>query len=162
MTSIAGLGFVSSTADILRDLEREFTELRRVQSNIIRITADLAECSRRDLGRARLSAINADSSPAATLARIGRITKSEAFRFVSVARATTPTVTITGEQIAQRYPRLAAAIADGAIGLDTAAIIVGNLNHVPGTARAHGRSGDRRLRPRVPGRLGAAAGDRLP
>jgi hypothetical protein len=135
MTSTAVLGLSSSTADILRDLESEFVELRRVQSAIVRITAELAECSRRELGRAGMSALNADTSPAATLARIGRITISEARRFVSVARATASTLSISGEPIGPRYPHLAAAIAHGAIPLDAAAFIVSNLDQVSDTAR---------------------------
>jgi hypothetical protein len=134
MSSTPGLALDSSTADVLRELEYEFAELRRVQSNIIRITADLAQRSGRDLGRAGLSAINADTSPAATLARIGRISKSEASRFVIVAKATAATITLTGQPIPARYPHLAAAIADSAIPLDAAAIIVSNLDQVPDTA----------------------------
>lgn len=136
MTSTACVGLSSRTAVILRDLEREFAELRRVQSTIIRITADFSECSRRELGRSGLSAVGADTGPAATLALIGRITTSEAVRFVSVARATAPTTTITREPLAPRFPHLAAATSDDAIALHAAAIIVSNLDQVGSRHRA--------------------------
>ena len=134
MTSTAGLGLRPRTSEVLRELDREFSELRRVQSNIVRITADLAECSREELGRAGMSAVNADTSPAATLARVGRISRAEAARFVSVAKATAVSVSLTGQPIAPRYPHLAAAIAEGALPLDAAAVIVSNLEQVSDSA----------------------------
>ena len=76
-----------------------------------------------------------DSSAASSLIRVGRIGRQEAARFVLIATATSPSLSITGEPIAPRYPHLAAALDDGMVGVDAAAAIVTNLDQA--SPRAH-------------------------
>ena len=65
----------------------------------------------------------------------GESGRQEAARLVRVATATSPSISITGETIAARYPHLAAALDDGTVGVDAAAAIVTNLDQA--SPRAH-------------------------
>ena len=101
----------------------------------VRLSAEVTERSRPALGRDGLANRMMDASAVASLIRVGRIGRQEAARFVRVATATSPSLSITGETIAPRYPHLAAALDDGTVGVDAAAAIVTNLDQA--SPRAH-------------------------
>jgi hypothetical protein len=122
-------------SELMRALAEQFEARRATEATIVRLTAELAERSRPSLGRGGLAHRMMDTSPVGSLIRVGRIGRQDAARFVRVATATAPALSITGETIEPRYPSVAAALDDGAIGVDAAAAIVGNLDQA--SPRAH-------------------------
>ena len=121
--------------ELMRALAQQFETRRETNATIVRLIAEVAERSRPSLGRHGLAHRMMDSSTVASLIRVGRIGRQEAARFVRVATATSPTLSITGGTIAPRYPYLAAALDDGTVGVDAAAAIVTNLDQA--SPRAH-------------------------
>ncbi|WP_394770746.1 DUF222 domain-containing protein [Lacisediminihabitans sp.] len=119
----------------MRALAEQFSARRTTEANIVRLTAEVAERSRSTLGRGGLAHRMMDTSPVGSLIRVGRIGRQEAARLVRVATATFPSLSITGEMIAPRYPHVAAALDECAIGVDAAAAIVTNLDQA--SPRAH-------------------------
>ncbi|MES2092583.1 MAG: DUF222 domain-containing protein [Actinomycetota bacterium] len=122
-------------SELMLALATQFATRRAADANIVRLIAEVTERSRPSLGRDGLTHRMMDAGPAASLVRVGRIGRQEAARFVRVAIATAPSLSITGERIAPRYPHLAAALDDGAVGVDAAAAIVNNLDQA--SPRAH-------------------------
>ncbi|MEC5169832.1 HNH endonuclease signature motif containing protein [Glaciihabitans sp. GrIS 2.15] len=122
-------------SELMFALAEQFQTRRATDATIVRLIAEVTERSRPSLGRLGLAHRMMDSSAASSLIRVGRIGRQEAARFVRVATATSPTLSITGETIAPRYPRLAAALDDGTVGMDAAAAIVTNLDQA--SPRAH-------------------------
>ena len=122
-------------SELMRAFAQQFETRRETDATIVRLIAEVAERSRPSLGRHGLAHRMMDSSTVASLIRVGRIGRQEAARFVRVATATSPTLSITGGTIAPRYPYLAAALDDGTVGVDAAAAIVTNLDQA--SPRAH-------------------------
>ena len=124
-----------SDSELMLALAQQFQTRRAADATIVRLIAEVTERSRPTLGRHGLTHRMMDSSAVASLIRVGRIGRQEAARLVRVATATSPSISITGETIAARYPHLAAALDDGTVGVDAAAAIVTNLDQA--SPRAH-------------------------
>ena len=122
-------------SELMFALSEQFQTRRATDATIVRLIAEVTERSRTSLGRLGLAHRMMDSSAASPLIRVGRIGRQEAARFVRVATATSPTLSITGETIAPRYPHLSAALDDGTVGIDAAAAIVTNFDQA--SPRAH-------------------------
>ena len=122
-------------SELMFALAEQFQTRRATDATIIRLISEVAERSRPSLGRHGLAHRMMDASAVSSLIRVGRIGRQEATRFVRVATATSPSLSITGETIAPRYPHLAAALDDGMVGVDAAAAIVTNLDQA--NPRAH-------------------------
>ena len=122
-------------SELMFALAEQFQTRRATDASIVRLTAEVTERSRPTLGRHGLAHRMMDASAVSSLVRVGRIGRQEAARFVRVATATSPSLSITGETIAPRYPHLAAALDDGTVGVDAAAAIATNLDQA--NPRAH-------------------------
>ena len=122
-------------SELMFALAQQFETRRATDATIVRLIAEVTERSRPSLGRHGLAHRLMDASAVASLIRVGRIGRQEAARFVRVATATSPSLSITGETIAPRYPHLAAALDDGTVGVGAAAAIVTNLDQA--SPRAH-------------------------
>ena len=122
-------------SELMFAFAQQFETRRATDATIVRLIAEVTERSRPSLGRHGLAHRMMDASAVASLIRVGRIGRQEAARFVRVATATSPSLSITGEMISPRYPYLAAALDDGTVGVDAAAAIVINLDQA--SPRAH-------------------------
>ena len=122
-------------SELMLAIAKQFETRRATDAAIVRLIAEVTERSRPTRGRDGLANRMMDASAVASLIRVGRIGRQEAARFVRVATATSPSLSITGETIAPRYPHLAAALDDGTVGVDAAAAIVTNLDQA--SPRAH-------------------------
>ena len=122
-------------SELMLAVAQQFETRRTADASIVRLVAEVTKRSRPTLGRDGLAHRMMDASAVASLIRVGRIGRQEAARFVRVATATAPSLSISGETIAPRYPHLAAALDDGTVGMDAAAAIVTNLDQA--SPRAH-------------------------
>ncbi|MBC7594349.1 MAG: DUF222 domain-containing protein, partial [Kineosporiaceae bacterium] len=122
-------------SELMFALAEQFQTRRATDATIVRLIAEVTERSRPSLGRHGPAHRLMDASAVASLIRVGRIGRQEAARFVRVATATSPSLSITGEMISPRYPHLAAALDNGMVGVDAAAAIVTNLDQA--SPRAH-------------------------
>ena len=64
------------------------------------------------------------------LVRTARISRDEAARRVALGTALAPKVSLTGEELPGRYPRLAAAVSAGEVGIDSARILTAMFRSV--------------------------------
>ena len=92
--------------------------------------AELANRSRRELGTGGLAQKHGCATPAAFLEGIARISGAEANRRIHLGSALRRSSTITGEPLAPRFPVLAASVAAGKVGPESATIIVRTLDEV--------------------------------
>ncbi|MFT4124488.1 MAG: DUF222 domain-containing protein [Microbacteriaceae bacterium] len=75
----------------------------------------------------RLDTALAVTGPAEALEALTLGSRTDAGRLLRLARATAPRLSLTGQSLPVRYPAVAAALADGALGIEAAAAIVDAL-----------------------------------
>ena len=99
-------------------------------ANIARIAlaGQIAERSRASLGEAGMARKAGYGRAALMVAAICSITPAEAFRLCEVGLATRTRTAIDGTPLPARYPVVAAAISGGTLGVDSAAVIVKELD----------------------------------
>lgn len=122
-------------SELMRTLADRCESRRSDDADIARLSAEIAERSRSSLGSNSLASRMRASGAAALVVTIGRITRVDAARYVTVGSATAERVSITGEPLEPRYPRLAQALATGDIPMDAAAVIISTLDQVSPNAQ---------------------------
>jgi len=122
-------------SELMRALADRCERRRCDDADIARLSAEIAERSRSSLGSNSLASRMRASGAAALVVTIGRITRVDAARYVTVGSATAAPVSITGQAMEPRYPYLADALATGDIPMDAAAVIISNLDQA--SPRAH-------------------------
>jgi len=97
----------------------------------LRVTAaaELERRSRAELGEAALARRHGCRTGAQLLERVTRVSAREATRRIRVGARVASRSALDGSALPPEYPRVAAALAEGAIGVDAAATITGSLAH---------------------------------
>jgi len=103
---------------------------RRVAAIQVMVAGEVAERSRRELGVAGLAQKHGCVRPAALLELVARVSGAEAARRIQLGTALRASVTLTGEKLPPRCPGLAAAVADGTVGAESATVILRALDDV--------------------------------
>jgi len=114
-------------AELLAELDAAFARRRQVDAVIVRLSGELVERSRPSLGATGLATRLGDSSPAATVTRIGRIPLAEASRICRVGDATAERVSLVGERMPASFPVVASAVDAAEIPTESALAIVSAL-----------------------------------
>ncbi len=123
-----------SDAGIIRALDATFAAGRQVEALLAALAGEIVARSRRSLGPQSLASRLGATSPAALVAEVGRIGGSEATRLCRVGDATAERTTLTGETLPARYSALAAAVVEGEIPVESARVIVTQLDQASGRA----------------------------
>jgi hypothetical protein len=116
-----------SDAELLSELDASFERRRQVDSELVRLAADVLHRSRSSVGPDGLAARSGSGSPAQLMADIGRISLAEARRICRVAEATADRVSLLGEVLPAERPIVAEALACHRIPVDSANAIVSAL-----------------------------------
>ncbi|HET6672981.1 MAG TPA: DUF222 domain-containing protein [Agromyces sp.] len=103
---------------------------KRVDALTLRCAATVTKRSPAEAGNMGLARSHGHSTPAGLIATMKGGRYSEAAKLVAVAEATEPRETFTGERLPARFPQVAAAVADGRLGLDAASAITSFLTRV--------------------------------
>lgn len=124
----------ASTRQEVVDLLALTAELTRiVDAQRVRLAGEIAERSKGP-DDASICRLLGTLRPRDTIAAAFGIRSSEASHLLTLAAATTGTTSLTGEDIAIKYPRVAAALDDGELSIAQARAIVGTLE--PAAPRA--------------------------
>ncbi len=107
---------------------------RLIDGRRVRAAAEAADRSRRELGQDGLAARLGHGRPVALLESLARIRTSEAKRRIRVGSALAGRRALDGSPLPERFPTLAAAVEQGAVGLDAADIVVAALESVQNRA----------------------------
>ncbi len=113
--------------DVLANAAALRAHLRATDSHRIAIAGFVADHSRLTLGSEGMARKAGHARPAQLVADMFGITVGEAMRLCEVGLATRARTAIDGSSLPADYPVVAAAIADGTLGLDSAAAIVKEL-----------------------------------
>lgn len=108
---------------------------RRVDALRVAASAEIFERSRPSLGGERLSARKGCRTAYELIARVTRVAESTAVRWCRLGTGIRERDSFTGDLLPPKYPIVAEALCGGAIGVDTAAVIVSLLGAV--AHRAH-------------------------
>jgi hypothetical protein len=116
---------------LLRDIERvgRLTDALRALA-----TAEVDDRSRHELGTAGLGRRLGYTKPSLLIERATLVSQREASRRIRLGQAISPRTSFNGEALPPRYPLVASAMADGAIGVDAASITVRCLDQAGGRA----------------------------
>ena len=109
---------------------------KRVDALTLRCAAAVTKRSPVEAGNKGLARSHGHSTPAGLIATMKGGRYSEAAKLVAVAEATEPREAFTGERLPARFPKVAAAVADGRLGLDAAAAITSFLTRIAVRASA--------------------------
>jgi hypothetical protein len=102
--------------------QRSFDSLR------VAAAGEIAHRSQLSLGTDGMARKAGHAKPAQYLAELWTITVGEAMRLCEVGLATRSRIALDGTPLPARYPVVAAAITDGTLGIDSAAVIVKELD----------------------------------
>lgn len=100
---------------------------RLVDAHRAVLAGEVAERSRPELGEQRLSARKGCRSPVELVERVTQVSGAEARRRIALGVAIRPGTALSGDPVSARFPVVAAALADGGLGADAAAVIVREL-----------------------------------
>ncbi|WP_022884992.1 HNH endonuclease signature motif containing protein [Glaciibacter superstes] len=117
-----------SDAGVVRAIEAGFAVIRDEYAFLARLAASVDHSSRSSLGADSLAKRSGSRNATQLLADRGRITMAEAARLIRVGTATTAPVSLLGERLPVPYPAVAAALDAGVLPVDSAAVIVSNLD----------------------------------
>lgn len=123
-----------SDSGLLRAAEAGFAVGRQADALLARIAGEVEERSRPSLGAEGLAKRTGNRTAAVLLTERGRITLAEASRLVRVGAATAQPVTLHGPRMPVRYPAVAEAVAAGLIPVDSAEVILANLDQARANA----------------------------
>ena len=123
-----------SDAGIIRALEATFAAGRQVEALLVALAGEIVTRSRRSLGPESLASRLGATSASALVAEVGRIGASEATRLCRVGDATAERTSLIGEYLPARYSALAAAVVEGEIPVESARVIVTQLDQASGRA----------------------------
>ncbi|HEX4443700.1 MAG TPA: DUF222 domain-containing protein [Galbitalea sp.] len=101
---------------------------RRLSAVQVAAAAEVADRSRRELGTVGLAAQHGHVRPAAFLEEVLRISGAEASRRITLGGALRRNIAMTGDLLEPRFPVVAAAVASGEVGPESAAVIVRALD----------------------------------
>jgi hypothetical protein len=101
---------------------------RQTNLYMIAVAGFIADHSRPSLGTDGMARKAGHAKPAQLVAQLFGITVGEAIRLCDVGLATRSRTALDGTPLPARYPVVAAAIADGTLGVDSAAVIVKELD----------------------------------
>jgi hypothetical protein len=106
---------------LLREIEQvgRLTDMLRALA-----AAEVDDRSRYELGTAGLGRRLGYTKPSLLIERATLVSQGEASRRIRLGQAITPRTSFNGEPLPPRYPLVASAMADGAIGVDAATITV--------------------------------------
>ncbi len=107
---------------------------RLVDAQRVAVAGEIAERSRAELGDARLSARRGCRSAVELLERVTDASAAECRRRLALGTATRERVALNGAPLPAPFPAVAAALADGAVGLDAAAVVVRELERAQAVA----------------------------
>jgi hypothetical protein len=116
-----------SDAELVRAVADAEARGRALDAERVRLAAEVAHRSRRELGTERLSARLACRNAHELIQRATGVAAATASRRVRLGLATRADRGITGTVVGPRFPAVAAALAAGAIGVDAAHAIVTGL-----------------------------------
>jgi hypothetical protein len=111
---------------------------RLIDAARVRAAGEVAERSRRELGRESLARRHGTQCAAQLLERLARISAADASRRIRLAADTAPRVSLVGEVLPARFDVVAQAFHGGEIGVDAALAIVRNLAAAEGRASIDG------------------------
>jgi hypothetical protein len=97
---------------------------RLVDALRVRLAAEAATRSRRELGTDSLAARHGQRSGIALVALATRVSEREAKRRIQIGAATAPRASLTGEPLPAEFPAVAAAMQLGSVGLDSSEAII--------------------------------------
>lgn len=100
---------------------------RLVDALRVTVAADVARRSRVELGEASLARRHGCRTPAQLVERLTRVSAREATRRIRLGGRVAERIALDGTALQPDYQLVAAALADGSIGLDAAAVITGCL-----------------------------------
>jgi hypothetical protein len=112
---------------LLRALQAGFAAKRYLDAFLTAGAGQLAHLSRPELGPESLAKKNGWGNAPALLAELGRISTAEAVRLCRVGEATRERTTLQGERLPARWAKVAAALNDGDLGVDSALHIITGL-----------------------------------
>ncbi|GAB3392191.1 hypothetical protein GCM10027568_19040 [Humibacter soli] len=103
---------------------------RRVDALRVLLAGEVTERSPKGLGGQRLSARMGCRTPAELIARVTGVCEATASRRARLGAAVAARDSLTGEVLPARFPAVAEALASGALGEDSARVIVSELGGV--------------------------------
>jgi len=112
-------------AELLTEFEQAFAARRLVDARLVELAGELAARSQSSDG---LAGRHGFTSPAAHVARLGRISQSSAGQLCRLGAATQPRVSLLGGEIPAPFPTVGAALSE--VSLDAASVIVTSLSSV--------------------------------
>ncbi len=107
---------------------------RLADAALAQVATELARQSRPELGADSLAKQQGFRNANVMLAATLGTTNGEAAKLIQVGEATAPRVLLTGDHAPSRHPHVGAGLAEGALGKDAAAAIIGMLDRVAVTA----------------------------
>lgn len=133
-----------SDDELLQMLSEVQAVTRLVDAAGVRLAAEVAHRSRRELGGERLSARRGCRNAAELVRRATGVSGASAGRRIRLGLATRPDVGLAGGEIPAQFPAVAGALAAGALGVEAAHTVVTTLEP---TLRVANPSTSRRQRP---------------
>jgi 5-methylcytosine-specific restriction protein A len=103
---------------------------RSVDAATLPVATEIARQSRPELGRDSLAKQQGFSTAGRMISTTTGTSVGEALRLVAVGEATAPRMLLSGEAAPAKYPHVAKAVGDGAIGTLAASAIIGMLDRV--------------------------------
>ena len=120
----------ASDEQLCIDIADAEAAVRAISAIAVAAAAEVADRSRRELGTDGLAQRHGCSTPGALLEKVARISGAEANRRIHLGLALRTGAAITGEPLPSRFPSLAEAVANGAVGTEAATVIVRALDDV--------------------------------
>lgn len=118
---------MTTDAELLAEVREVAAEQRRLDARRIAVASELVARSLPSMGSEGMARRAGYARPALMLAALWKITAGEAQRLCEVGTATRAGRALDGSELPARYPVVTASIAAGALALDSAAVIVHEL-----------------------------------
>ena len=138
---VAGL----PTESLVRWVTDAGTLQRGLDAIRVRLAGELAAQSAAHLGADGIARRAGHSTPASFLAELWQISVAEASRLCDVGVAVRPRLALDGSLLPARYPTVGAAVESLALGVDSAAVIVRELDQAAPYCSADARAAGERL-----------------
>jgi len=134
-----------AAGDLLRWVTDAGTLQRGLDAIRVRLAGELAAQSAVHLGADGIARRAGHSTPASFLAELWQISPAEAARLCDVGVAVRPRLAFDGSLLPARYPTVGAAVESLALGVDSAAVIVRELDQAAPYCSADARAAGERL-----------------
>jgi hypothetical protein len=118
---------MTTNIQLIAEAMQVAAEQRILDARRVRIAGELASRSVPSLGSEGMSRCAGYARPALMLADLWKITVAEAQRLCDVGLAVRPRTALDGTELPSRYPAVAAAVDSGSLGVESAAVIVHEL-----------------------------------